>query len=70
MRLPNHFWGTGEVSFNKLYPVYRRRWLTRFMERVGMTKCAEWSPLLPAPGASAYRTSELTDKLTLIGPNM
>jgi len=32
--------------------VYRRRWLTRFIERAGMTKCAESSRLLPVPGAA------------------
>jgi len=32
--------------------VYRRRWLTRFIERAGKTKCAECSRLLPAPGGT------------------
>ncbi len=33
--------------------MYKRRWLTRFIGRAGMTKCAEWSRLLPAPGGGS-----------------
>ena len=39
--------------------MYRRRWLTRFIEGAGMTKCAEWSRILPAPGGlRALRTGK------------